>query len=200
MHGESKGEHIKTHHIHIEKKHDKLEFCKEKELHDAWRRTHYAQSDINNKLIINLRDLSHTMRFLSEGKGSQKRILIILSEENRKMTQSELTNRLGIQPGSASEIIAKLESAGYIKRTPNQTDRRTLDIELTTEGFKAAKNAINERMERHKEMFSCLSDEEKNNLLLLLEKLSSDWEKRYPGSDGPPPHGRHHRHMHETEG
>ena len=69
---------------------------------------HYQEADIPKKLIINLRDINHVMRSLYEGKGSQKRILIVLNEVGN-ITQRELTERLGIQPGSVSEVIAKLE-------------------------------------------------------------------------------------------
>lgn len=40
----------------------------------------YGSLDQNNKLIWNLRDIGHTMRQIPEGKGSQKRILILLKE------------------------------------------------------------------------------------------------------------------------
>lgn len=139
---------------------------------------HYNSVDTNDKLIINLRDLSHIMRFLYEGKGSQRRVLIILNETG-KITQRELTERMGIQPGSASEVIAKLEEAGYVTRTPSETDRRTADIELTQEGKMSAQEATEQRNKRHEEMFSCLSEDEKNSLLLLLEKVNKDWEERY---------------------
>lgn len=138
-----------------------------------------GSSGINDELIINLRNLSHTMRFLYEGKGSQKRVMIVLKEFGGRVTQRELTERLGIQPGSASEVIAKLESAGYIRRTPNETDRRTVDIELTKEGEAFAKEARAQRILRHEQMFSCLSDDEKKQFLSLLEKINRDWEIRY---------------------
>lgn len=138
----------------------------------------YADMDINNKLVINLRDLGHMIRFLFEGKGSQKRILIILYEAGG-MTQRALTERIGIQPGSASEVIGKLESAGLIYRTPSPTDRRTTDIKLTEQGEVKAKEAAQQRQARHEEMFSCLSEEEKNTLLMLAEKLNADWDERY---------------------
>lgn len=166
---------------------------KKKEEHGEWRKAQYNSAGINDKLIINLRDLSHMMRFLYEGKGSQKRILIILDEVGGRITQRELTERLGIQPGSASEVIAKLEAAGAIKRTPSETDRRTADIELTAAGRKAASGAKERRIQRHEEMFSCLSDDEKNELLLMLEKVNADWEKRYRDiREDRDRHGHHH--------
>ena len=71
------------------------------------RKSSHCSDDINEKLIINLRDIGHMMRMQYEGKASQKRILIILSKLET-ITQNELTVRLGIQPGSVSEILTKL--------------------------------------------------------------------------------------------
>lgn len=136
---------------------------------------------IENRLIMNLRDSGHMIRFLFEGKGSQKRILIILRETGG-MTQRELTERLGVQPGSASEVIGKLENSGLIRRTPSKTDRRTADIQLTESGQIKAEEAARQRIQRHQEMFSCLSADEKDTLLELLKKLNADWDSRYGDS------------------
>lgn len=138
----------------------------------------YRKENINDRLVITLRDISHTMRSLYEGRGSQKRILIVLSEAG-PITQRELTARLGIQPGSASEVIAKLEQAGLVVRSLSETDRRTADISLTEEGERQARTALEQRQRRHEEMFSSLTDEEKAQLLSLLEKVNSDWGDRY---------------------
>lgn len=159
-------------------------------LKNALHAANYKEMDMDNKLIINLRDLGHMLRFLFEGKGSQKRILIILSETG-KMTQRELTERIGIQPGSASEVIGKLESAGFIKRTPSVADRRTTDIQLTEIGQVQAEEAVRQRKTRHQEMFSCLSEEEKETMLKLLEKLNADWDNRY--------HEKNKEHRHDEK-
>lgn len=149
-----------------------------KKSHQLHRLERNLAANINDKLIMNLRDISHTMRSLYEGRGSQKRILIILHEVG-KITQRALTERLGIQPGSASEVIAKLESAELITRTPSESDRRTADIQLSDKGRELASQAVNQRRCRHEEMFSCLSEDEKTELLTLLEKINTDWEQRY---------------------
>ncbi|WP_160560950.1 MarR family winged helix-turn-helix transcriptional regulator [Parablautia muri] len=135
-------------------------------------------TDINKKLIVHMRELSHIMRSLYEGKASQQRILIIL-DEVKTITQRDLTIRLGIQPGSASEILSKLENAGLIRRTISETDRRTANLSLTDEGRQMALDAARRRFERHEEMFSCLSEREKEELLSLFEKLNADWTNRY---------------------
>ncbi len=141
--------------------------------------TGYDKSmSINDKLIFNILDLNHVMRSLYEGKASQKRILIILNEV-KSITQRDLTARLGIQPGSVSEILSKLENAGLILRTISETDRRTADISLTDQGIKMAVEAAEQRSRRHVEMFSCLSEREREELLALLEKVNEDWANRY---------------------
>ncbi len=55
-------------------------------------------ADINDSLIISLRDLHHTMRSLYEGKASQKRILIILNGLEA-ITQRDLTFKHGHRHG-----------------------------------------------------------------------------------------------------
>lgn len=138
----------------------------------------YESLDVHNKLIWNLRDISHTMRRTAEGRGSQKRILIVLRETGR-ITQRELTERLGIRPGSASEVIGKLEAAGLLIRTPSSIDRRTADIALTAAGLAEAETAAAQRAERHEKMFSCLSDAEKCVLLGLLERVNTSWDAQF---------------------
>lgn len=162
-------------------------------------RVHYDSLDRNNKLIWNLRDIGHTMRHISEGKGSQKRVLMTLLE-NTLMTQRDLTEELGIRPGSASEVIGKLENSGMLTRNPSEMDRRTTSIVLTDAGKTAAEDALSQRKKRHQQMFSCLSGEEQDTLLDLLEKLNADWETKYRkhGAESDFRKGRgHHYHHHE---
>lgn len=142
----------------------------------------YNNLDMNNKLIWNLRDIGHTIRHISEGKGSQQRIVITLNDIG-SITQSELTHHLGIQPGSASEVLGKLEIAGLITRTPSETDRRTTDVALTEAGKAAAEEASAQRQQRHEQMFSCLSDDEKAALVSALEKINTFWDQQYRNSD-----------------
>ena len=138
----------------------------------------YELVKLHNKLVLNFWEIAHTMRCISEGKGSQKRILMLLLETG-SITQSELTERIGIQPGSASEVLGKLEIAGLILRTPSKTDRRTADICLTASGEHVAEEAYAQRLARHQQMFSGLSDEEKETLLLLLEKVNAEWKQKF---------------------
>ena len=142
------------------------------------RRARYAAADVEDKLVMNLRDIQRTMLALYEGKGSWKRVLIILRRTG-PITQKELTERLEIQPASVSDVLAKMEEMELIERRQCASDQRTADVVLTEKGVRMAAEAAEQRAQRHREMFVCLSDSEKQTLLLTLEKLNADWNKRF---------------------
>ena len=100
------------------------------------------------------------------------------------MTQKELTSRLGVQPGSASEVLKKLEQAGLISRIPSENDHRTTNIRLTPDGETLADEANSQRVKRHEQMFSVLSVEEKDTLITLLEKVNAHWDQTYRRHEG----------------
>lgn len=156
-----------------------------------------SKEELNIKLVKNLRNVGHILHGFSEGKGSQKRILTILNENN-SITQSELTKKIGIKSGSASEVIQKLEKNGYITRTPSPNDNRTMNIELTDSGKSEAEKATIQKKQLYNEMFVSLNDEEQKTLLTLLEKLNKDWSSRYLASQLNCHH--HRRHHHENGG
>lgn len=137
---------------------------------------------INELLILYLRNMSHTIHSLYERKGSQKRILVLL-KENGPLIQRESTKKLGIRASSVSKVIAKLDNTELIKRTINQSDRKTTNITLTKSG-KQSIQEVWQRQNSHKEMFSSLSFEEKNQLIFFLEKINNDWKKNQPLKKG----------------
>ena len=61
--------------------------------------------------------------------------------------------------------------------------------------------AIETRKNRYEDMFACLTESEKANLLMLLEKVNEDWERRY-GYGRANRIGRccHEKHGHHSEG
>lgn len=157
-----------------------------------------CETNMDEKLLHSLLDINHMMRMLYEGKASQKRILIILYEQ-KVMFQKELTEYLGIQPGSVSEILSKLEKAGLITRIQMETDRRTMEIKLTDTGKVLAKEAMEQRKKRHEQMFICLTHEEQTLLFSLLKKLSTDWNNRFMFSHDYGRHVKYEKHINEAE-
>ena len=145
----------------------------------------YKMAEIDERLLWNLGDAGHVIYHRSEERSSQKRILILLSKTG-VITQRELTERLRVQSASSSEILTKMEQSGWICRTENGKDRRTMDVALTPEGEREAAAAEEQIKAAHREMFACLEEEEKESLLVILEKLNREWDIRYRGTAGRP--------------
>lgn len=138
----------------------------------------YQKSNIDEKILMNLRDTEHIIRNVFEGRVSQKKILILLNEVG-KITQKKLTKKLHIKSAFSSEILSKMEDSGLIKRTDSKKDKRKMDIKLTKEGKKEAILAGTQMEDLYGEMFSCLDTTEKEQFLSILEKLNLDWDSRY---------------------
>ena len=136
----------------------------------------YSQLSEDEKIMAQLRKLGFISRFGMGGKGGQGRVVSVLAQYG-PMTQRQLTEKLGIQSASASEIIGKAERAGLVTRRESAQDRRTIDVALTEAGETAAKKESVPPLQ-------CLSEEEKHQLLPLLEKLSSAWQENRPPMHG----------------
>lgn len=150
---------------------------------------------LEDRLFRNLRGITHQMQHHADARGGQGRILGILLRRER-MTQRELQELLGIQAGSLSEVLAKLEAAGLVSRTPNEADRRGMELALTQEGLEEAKEREAQRRQDREELFQALSQEEKESLANLLEKLNGGWHDRFGKAGGRcgRGHGRHGGH------
>ena len=109
-----------------------------------------------------------TMRMLS-----RERILGILLEHEDGLRQKAIAEEMHIGPSSTSEFIDKLEQTGYIERRPDPDDGRATRIYLTEKGKARAYELEDERKERFASLFTALTDEEKEQLLALLDKLAA---------------------------
>lgn len=147
---------------------------------------------LEDRLFRNLRGMAHQMQHRADARGGQRRILGALLRRG-EMSQKDMQELLGIQAGSLSEVLSKLEAAGLISRTPNEADRRGMQLALTQEGMRIAQEREAQRRESREQLFQNLSQEEKATLADLLEKLNEDWHSRFGKPEGwcGRGHGRH---------
>ncbi len=131
---------------------------------------------LEEKLHHQLRTCGHILHRRQGHKISQERILTILLRHG-PMTQRELMNILNIRSASLSEILGKIEADGYITRARSITDRRNVDIVLTSRGQEAAEAQRRAFHESIPPLFAHLSDLEKEQLSTLLEQLLRGWEE-----------------------
>ena len=122
------------------------------------------------------RGLGHHARMRTMRMLSRERILGVLLEHEDGLRQKAIAEQMHIGPSSTSEFIDKLEQTGYIERRPDPDDGRATRIYLTEKGRARAYELEDERKERFAALFAALTDEEKEQMLALLDKLAAAGE------------------------
>lgn len=103
----------------------------------------------------------------------RERILVILGKHPDGMRQKTVAEQMGINQSSASELVDKLENDGYIVRRIDPGDKRATLLFLTEKGEARAAEVEDERDEMIHDLFAVLTEEEKQTLSNLLDKLLS---------------------------
>ena len=99
--------------------------------------------------------------------------ILVLSELKMKgpTKQVELAETLGYTKGAMTNIATKLVSLGLAERLHDESDRRKIQLKITSAGIKALLQAQKIRQEVFMQHFEVLSEEELNQYLLIQEKL-----------------------------
>ncbi|WP_432841345.1 MarR family winged helix-turn-helix transcriptional regulator [Dactylosporangium sp. CA-092794] len=84
-----------------------------------------------------------------------------------------LAEDLGVSPAGMTGRLDTMEKAGYLKRTPSPTDRRSVNIEATSAGVAVWRRALALRGRAEEELLGALSDKELASLNRLLKKLTT---------------------------
>lgn len=131
---------------------------------------------IEEQLTCMLRFCGKTLHHGMGGKCSQDRILLLLHRYGI-ITQRELMEITGLQSGSMSEVVGKIEESGFLRRVKNESDKRNVDVMLTEAGMQEAERVRKRRQALEAMLFSPLTAEEKRQLLALLDKLAGAWKQ-----------------------
>lgn len=108
------------------------------------------------------------------GPNAQNRILMMLTESDG-ISQRDMTTLLGLRPQSVSETLIKLENGGLVERRQNTADKRIWNVFLLPEGRKKAEEISSQMPDVAALFLSPLSNEEKEQLLTLLGKLTGGY-------------------------
>lgn len=126
------------------------------------------------RIIEHLGACGHFLYFKMEEKAGRRRIFTVLNKQ-KELPQRELQELLGICSGSLSEILAKMEADGFLEKAKSRTDGRQLNLRLTESGKREAAALEKDYQRKVKTMVSCLSEEEQESLLKMLETLVKYW-------------------------
>lgn len=83
-----------------------------------------------------------------------------------------LAKRAGVQKSQMSRTVSMLETRGFIEREPNPEDKRSVHLRLAPKGRKLVSDVLNLSRERNRRMLSELTEEERRELMRLMEKVS----------------------------
>lgn len=87
-------------------------------------------------------------------------------------TMGELADYTLSDKASTTRAVAALESAGLVRRTSREDDRRVIVIELTAKGKQKAGKAVHLRNQIGERVEGTLTNAEKKTLAALLEKAA----------------------------
>jgi DNA-binding MarR family transcriptional regulator len=87
------------------------------------------------------------------------------------MSAIDLARAIDHNPGAMTRLLDRLETMGYLRRTPHAEDRRTLRIELTDAGHALSQElrACGERMADY--ALRTLTPDERDGFVGLLERV-----------------------------
>ena len=130
---------------------------------------------ISHEVIHQLRFCGHFLYFRMGDREGKRRILVALLD-HKELLQRELQDILHIKSGSLSECIIKMEADGLLKKEKSEKDGRCLVLKLTQKGKLCAEQLKQEYDVRVREMLSCLTEEQCEQLHGLLEPVINHWQ------------------------
>lgn len=160
---------------HSDEKHDKK--CGKHGRHKGFGRFSYEDNNEDDLLSLLIKS-SHFLHHKKGGKRGQGKILKILAK-HQEINQKELQEILGIESGSMSELVIKLENKGLITRTKDESDKRMTKLMITELGLELSKELEDRDIEENKLLYGSLSEQEQEELKVLLKKLLQAWEENY---------------------
>ena len=124
--------------------------------------------------LIDLQRIFRTEVVPKELPYSQVQAIVIIPSDGIEM--SELSWTLGLDNSTVTRLIERLEVKGFVKRTKNKSDKRSIIVSLKKRGMSIQKNVEKKLDEIGEQIFFETSQSQKES---SLENLSSfQWELR----------------------
>jgi len=100
------------------------------------------------------------------------RLLVAENSGNKNgINPTALSHFQNVKKNTISSLLRGLEESGYVERNLDPNDKRVFLIRITEKGRKMMETVGPERLKTMNDLASDLTDEEKTQLIFLLEKL-----------------------------
>lgn len=116
--------------------------------------------------------------FLTYSRLSISQLSIMLAIYEQGITQpAKLSKAMGVSAPSITGIVDRLVRTNYIKRTPDENDRRIINLSLTKKGETEVKNLNKRVKDRWKSIMLGLEPKDRESYLEILKKIIVVLEK-----------------------
>ena len=97
--------------------------------------------------------------------------VITLIRANPNITQKRLSQAIDVSPPNLATLLDRLETRGLVVRQRNPADKRSQTLSLTKEGRALCQKADKNAQQLESEATDMLTNEERVELLRLLQKI-----------------------------
>lgn len=123
------------------------------------------------ELFLRMRKLAFGQHPLQDGEVSMPQLTLLdWLATTPGAGIGEIAEGLTLTAPTVSVTVSQMEQVGLLERRPNPADARALKVHLTEKGSALQRKAYQFRLEKMSRLLSGLGDEEKSQLLSLLEK------------------------------
>ncbi len=126
---------------------------------------HYVE-----ELIFNFQKYAKSN--IDDNISDKEYIILMRIRYLKKVTQQDLARQFNLTEGYVANLLRKMENKGFIERIENPENRRQKLVSLTNEGLEYADYLYNIMMMWENEITSQITDNEVNELKILLNKLT----------------------------
>ncbi len=100
-------------------------------------------------------------------------VMAALYRRREGVTMSELSRMLLVSNGNATTVVDRLEKDGLVRRTPSETDRRTVFVALTGDGMQQFEGLAVEHEAEVSRVFGGLSESDLDVLTDILKRMGT---------------------------
>ena len=151
-----------------------------------------AMPDRNNSPKALARNLQKILRCLEFGTNVKTRPVLTITQmrilsffNDRDIIHvSDISRRADMSIQSVNNLISRLETTGYVHRSPNHQDRRLSDIRLTDTGRASIELFQRFHIQHLQDLLQRLSEQERRHLTEALDEAACILEKveKKPGN------------------
>ncbi|MBA3909867.1 MAG: MarR family transcriptional regulator [Rhodobacter sp.] len=98
-------------------------------------------------------------------------VMAALYRRRDGVTMSELSRMLLVSNGNATTVVDRLEKDGLVRRTPSETDRRTVFVALTPAGLAQFEGLAAGHEAEVSDLFAKLSEADLDALTDILKRM-----------------------------